>query len=69
MFYPYSETVDGFEQHWSVNYLAHFLLIALLLPLLKVGGQPNQVSRIVNVTSCAQLLGKINFHDINNKYG
>ncbi|KAF3429880.1 hypothetical protein E2986_09757 [Frieseomelitta varia] len=68
MFHPYSETVDGFEEHWSVNYLSHFLLTALLLPLLKAGGQPNQVSRIVNVTSCAHLLGKINFHDVNNKY-
>ncbi|XP_029048293.1 dehydrogenase/reductase SDR family member on chromosome X-like [Osmia bicornis bicornis] len=67
MFYPYDETVEGFEQQWGVNYLSHFLLTALLLPLLKAGGLPQQSSRIVNVTSCAHLLGKINFSDINSK--
>lgn len=67
MFCPYEETVDGFEQQWAVNYLSHFLLTALLLPLLKAGGLPQQSSRIVNVTSCAHLLGKINFSDINSR--
>lgn len=68
MFLPYTETVDGFEQQWGVNYLSHFLLTALLLPLLKAGGLPQQSSRIVNVSSCAHLFGKINFNDINSKY-
>lgn len=67
MFCPYQETVDNFEQQWAVNYLSHFLLTAELLPLLKAGGLPEQCSRIVNVTSCAHLLGKINFNDINNR--
>ncbi len=38
---------DGFEMTLAVNYLAPFLLTALLLPLLEVA--PN--SRVVNVTS------------------
>ncbi|XP_050582704.1 retinol dehydrogenase 12-like [Bombus affinis] len=67
MFCPYEETVDGFEEQWSVNYLSHFLLTALLLPLLKIGGHPERCSRIVNVTSCAHLLGEANFNDVNNK--
>lgn len=67
MFCPYQETVDGFEEQWAVNYLSHFLLTSLLLPLLKAGGLPEQSSRIVNVTSCAQLLGKTNFNDVNDK--
>lgn len=67
MFCPYKETEDGFEEQWSVNYLSHFLLTALLLPLLKTGGTPEKSARIVNVTSCAHLLGKINFNDINHK--
>lgn len=69
MFPPYTETVDGFEGQWGVNYLSHFLLTILLLPLLKAGSAKNseQSSRIVNVSSCAHLLGKINFKDINNK--
>lgn len=69
MFCPYEETEDGFEQQWAVNYLSHFLLTSLLLPLLKAGGLPKQCSRIINVTSCAHVLGKINFDDINHKYG
>lgn len=68
MFCPYQETMDSFEQHWAVNYLSHFLLTAELLPLLKSGGLPEQCSRIINITSCAHLLGKINFNDINSKY-
>ncbi|XP_076224864.1 retinol dehydrogenase 12 [Nomia melanderi] len=70
MFCPYKETVDGFEEQWAVNYLSHFLLSVLLLPLLKAGGvnNPEKSSRIVNVSSCAHLLGKINFKDINNKH-
>ncbi|XP_026675609.1 retinol dehydrogenase 12 isoform X2 [Ceratina calcarata] len=67
MFCPYQETEDGFEQQWAVNYLSHFLLTALLLPLLKAGGTPEKSARIVNVTSCAQMLGKMNFIDINHK--
>ncbi|CAL7936981.1 unnamed protein product [Xylocopa violacea] len=65
--YPYQETIDGFEQHWAVNYLSHFLLTALLIPLLKAGGHPEKSSRIINVSSCAHIIGKINFTDINNK--
>lgn len=68
MFCPYEETVDGFEQQWEVNYLSHFLLTALLLPLLNAGGLPHQCSRVVNISSCAHLLGRINFGDINYKY-
>lgn len=68
MFVPYYETKDGFEEQWSVNYLSHFLLTSLLLPLLKTGGQPDDCSRIINITSCAYTLGVINFNDINCKY-
>ncbi|KZC04431.1 PREDICTED: retinol dehydrogenase 12-like [Dufourea novaeangliae] len=67
MFGSYKETGDGFEEQWAVNYLSHFLLTILLLPLLKAGSLSQQSSRIVNVSSCAHLMGKINFKDINNK--
>lgn len=68
MFTPYNETEDGFEQQWQVNYLSHFLLTSLLLPLLEAAGTPEEYARIVNVSSCAHLLGSINLDDINNKY-
>ncbi|XP_071825306.1 polyprenol dehydrogenase-like [Apostichopus japonicus] len=52
-------TKDGFELHFQVNYLSHFLLTLLLLPLLKESA-PN--SRIVNVSSVAHLFGEV-IHD------
>ncbi|EFN84835.1 retinol dehydrogenase 12 [Harpegnathos saltator] len=65
MFPPYQQTKDGFEEQWAVNYLSHFLLTSLLLPLLKNGGQPDDCSRIINVTSCAYILGNSNFDSVN----
>ncbi|XP_015115199.1 retinol dehydrogenase 12 [Diachasma alloeum] len=67
MFPPYQETVDGFEQQWAVNYLSHFLLTALLMPLLRNAGSSENSARVVNVSSCAHGLGEINFNDINYK--
>ncbi|KYQ48094.1 Dehydrogenase/reductase SDR family member on chromosome X [Trachymyrmex zeteki] len=60
------KTEDGYEKQWMVNYLSHFLLTSLLLPVLKTGGRPEECSRIVNVTSCAHDVGTINFDYINN---
>ncbi|XP_012278264.1 dehydrogenase/reductase SDR family member on chromosome X [Orussus abietinus] len=67
MFTPYSEMEDGFEQQWGVNYLSHFLLTSLLLPLLKAAGTKDEHARIVNISSCAHILGSINFEDVNCK--
>lgn len=66
MFIPYTETEDGFEEQWAVNYLSHFLLVSLLLPLLKAGGHPGDCSRIINVTSCVHYIGDIDFASISN---
>ena len=44
------ESEDGYELTFAVNYLSHFLLTSLLLPLLK-GSAP---ARVVNVASAAQ---------------
>jgi NAD(P)-dependent dehydrogenase (short-subunit alcohol dehydrogenase family) len=68
MFTPYKETKDGFEEQYAVNYLSHFLLTISLIPLLKKAGTSEYYSRIVNVSSCAHLLGNINFDNINLKY-
>ncbi|XP_019873649.2 dehydrogenase/reductase SDR family member on chromosome X [Aethina tumida] len=67
MFGPYIETKDGYESQFSTNYLGHFLLIHLLLPNIKAGGDENENARIVNVSSCAHLIGDIKFEDINNR--
>lgn len=65
MFGPYVESRDGYESQFSTNYLGHFLLTHLLLPALKKAGTDKAQSRIVNVSSCAHTIGKINFEDIN----
>lgn len=65
MFVPKITTVDGFESHFQTNYLSHFLLTNLLMPLLVNGGSPYRVSRVINVSSVANFGGKINFDDLN----
>ena len=51
------ESEDGYELTFAVNYLSHFLLTSLLLPLLK-GSAP---ARVVNVASAGQ--SPIDFDD------
>ncbi|HET9723810.1 MAG TPA: SDR family oxidoreductase [Actinomycetota bacterium] len=53
-------TVDGLELTFALNHLAYFQLTRLLLDLL-VASAP---SRIVNVTSGAQSVGRIDFEDL-----
>lgn len=65
MFAPYELTKDGFESHFGVNYLGHFLLTHMLLPQLKKAGRDGLNSRIVNVSSIVNLVGRINYEDIN----
>lgn len=62
---PYYLTEDGFESQFSVNYLGHFLLTHLLMPQLRAAGTQDLNSRVINVSSCANLLGTINMDDIN----
>ncbi|MDP1617973.1 SDR family oxidoreductase [Phenylobacterium sp.] len=54
------ETADGFELQFGANYLGHFALTALLLPLLMNAGQ----ARVVTVSSVAARQGRINFSDL-----
>lgn len=60
---PYAITEDGYESQFQVNYLSHFLLTGLLLPLL----EKTPKSRIVNLSSNAHKNGKINFNDLQFK--
>lgn len=56
-------TSDGFELHLGTNYLGHFALTGLLLPLLRQGRRP----RVVQVSSRFYLRGKIRFDDLNSE--
>ena len=57
MYPPYSQTQDGYESQFQINYLSHFYLTQLLLDSLKESGTENSWSRIVNVSSCMHVLG------------
>lgn len=54
---------DGFEMTLAVNYLAHFLLTVLLLPLLKKSSDP----RVITVSSIAHTRGHIDFDNLNGE--
>jgi NAD(P)-dependent dehydrogenase (short-subunit alcohol dehydrogenase family) len=54
------ETQDGFELQFGTNYLAHFALTGLLLPLLVNAGQ----ARVVTVSSIAARTGTLDFADL-----
>jgi NAD(P)-dependent dehydrogenase (short-subunit alcohol dehydrogenase family) len=65
MMTPYFKTKDGFEGQLGVNHLGHFALTGLLLDvLLKTPG-----SRIVNVSSSAHKMGRMNFSDLQFQNG
>jgi NAD(P)-dependent dehydrogenase (short-subunit alcohol dehydrogenase family) len=56
------ETADGFELQFGSNYLGHYALTALLLPVLKKGKEP----RVVSLSSLAARFGaSIHFDDLN----
>lgn len=66
MLVPEGRTEDGFELHFGVNYLGHFLLTWLLLDDLKQSGTSNCFSRVVNVSSSAHRVGEIKLNDLNS---
>ncbi|CAO1433351.1 unnamed protein product [Diamesa serratosioi] len=66
---PHKETKDGFESQLAVNYFGHFLLTHLLMPQLKAGALNNNGKnvRIVNVSSCVNNIGIVDYEDFQSK--
>jgi NAD(P)-dependent dehydrogenase (short-subunit alcohol dehydrogenase family) len=68
---PFGLTADGFELQWQVNYLAPYLFVSELLPLLLTTASTTQSKdrvRVVNLSSdMATLLGpkQILLEDVN----
>ncbi len=65
MMSPYKITPDGFENQLATNYLGHFALTGLLLPMLT--GTPG--SRIVSLTSISYKWAEIQFDDFHARTG
>jgi NAD(P)-dependent dehydrogenase (short-subunit alcohol dehydrogenase family) len=60
MMVPYATTEDGFESQFATNHLGHFALTGLLIDLLL----KTPASRVVNVSSAAHRMGKMDFDNL-----
>ncbi|KAL2679125.1 hypothetical protein Neosp_009886 [[Neocosmospora] mangrovei] len=58
------KTREGFEIHFGVNHIAHFLLFQHLKPLLKAAVEPGFASRVVILSSIAHRFFPFDFKDI-----
>ncbi|XP_076579975.1 polyprenol dehydrogenase [Chaetodon auriga] len=67
MLVPERKTEDGFEFHFVLNYLGHFLLTKLLLDMLKKAGRQGCCSRIVNMSSATHYAGIMDMEDLNRR--
>lgn len=64
---PEGTTRDGFETHFGVNHLGHFLLFELLRPALLASSTPAFHSRVVTVTSLGHRFSPVRFDDLDLK--
>jgi NAD(P)-dependent dehydrogenase (short-subunit alcohol dehydrogenase family) len=58
---PLGRTADGFELQFGTNFIGHFCLTLLLLPLLNRTPR----SRVVTLSSVAHWTGRIDFYNLN----
>ncbi|KAM8977110.1 polyprenol dehydrogenase [Pelodytes ibericus] len=67
MLVPERKTVDGFEEHFGLNYLGHFLLTNLLLKCLKKSGSRDNNARVITVSSATHYAGELNLSDLQSR--
>lgn len=65
MMSPYKVTEEGFENQLATNYLGHFALTGLLLPLLTASSG----ARVVTLSSLSYKWAKIDFDDLHASKG
>ena len=61
------ETLDEIEQHWGINYLAHYHLINLLSPAIRVQ-PPDRDVRIIFTTCALYAVGQLNPPDLSSPW-
>ncbi|XP_030057963.1 polyprenol dehydrogenase [Microcaecilia unicolor] len=66
MLVPKRKTVDGFEEHFGLNYLGHFLLTNLLLETLKESGRQDCDARVLTVSSATHYVAELQLHELQN---
>ncbi|XP_054979598.1 LOW QUALITY PROTEIN: dehydrogenase/reductase SDR family member on chromosome X [Sorex araneus] len=69
MMVPQRSTRDGFEEHFGLNYLGHFLLTNLLLDVLKASGCAGRCARVVSVSSATHYVGHMDMADLQGRRG
>ncbi|XP_072705648.1 polyprenol dehydrogenase isoform X2 [Ciconia boyciana] len=67
MLVPERKTEDGFEEHFGLNYLGHFLLTNLLLDTLKQSGTHSHNARIITVSSATHYAGNLHLNDLKSR--
>ena len=67
MMVPQRKTRDGFEEHFGLNYLGHFVLTNLLLDSLKEAGRPGRTARVVTVSSATHYVGELRMRDLHGR--
>ncbi|XP_075450710.1 polyprenol dehydrogenase isoform X2 [Ascaphus truei] len=68
MLVPERKTMDGFEEHFGLNYLGHFLLTNLLLKTMKKSGTHTFSTRVITVSSATHYVGELNLTDLQSSY-
>ncbi|XP_059535993.1 dehydrogenase/reductase SDR family member on chromosome X [Myotis daubentonii] len=69
MMVPQRQTEDGFEEHFGLNYLGHFLLTNLLLDTLRESGRPGRSARVVSMSSATHYVGELALDDLQSRGG
>nr|XP_033803373.1 zinc finger BED domain-containing protein 1 isoform X3 [Geotrypetes seraphini] len=66
MLVPKRMTEDGFEEHFGLNYLGHFLLTNLFVEMLKESGRQDCSARVVTVSSATHYVGELRLDELQN---